>query len=65
MPARAELTRCDGTVQMNLLCRNTQFLLQSLDKPHQMLHLSIAEGPTLAIAHQADSDRMLVVVCST
>jgi hypothetical protein len=43
-------------MQVDLLCRNAQFLLKPLDEPHEMLHLPIAECPALAIAHQADPD---------
>ena len=43
MPARAELARGHGAVEMNLLRGNSQLLLESLDESHEMLHLTISE----------------------
>ena len=49
-------------MKLNPLCWNSQFLLKPLDETNQMTHLAIAEGASLAVPDQADSDGMGVVM---
>src|SRR5262245_24516958 len=49
-------------MQAHPISRDAQLSLQPLHQTHKLCHLAIGEGAPVAVANQADCDRVLVVL---